>query len=128
MCPHCRKYRWDCHEQKYGRYCVEAVKRYFEWKYTSVIKVKDAMVVFINYYNRPLDYCLFDKLDDPDKEEQPYLDNMEHKYPPKCMEVTSLLHVLQWAYWKQEKRRAKLERRRRAREWIETKPSKKNKK
>ena len=130
MCHHCKRYRWGCHKQKYGRYCVEAVKRFFEWRYSSIVTVKDAMVVFINYYNRPLDYCEFDKLDDPDKEEQPYLDNMEHKYPPKCMEVTSLLHILQWAYWKEEKRKAKIAKKRAAREasdWIETKP-KKNKK
>ena len=70
----------------------------------------------MNYYNRPLDYCKFDELDDPDKEEQPYLENMDHSYPPKCMEITSLLHVLQWAYWKETRRKEKRERKRAAKE------------
>ena len=112
MCPHCRKYRWFCHEQKYGRYCVEAVKRFVEWRSTGSITPEEALVVFLNYYNRPLDYCKFDELDDPNKEEQPYLDNMDHKYPPKCMEITSLIHVLQWAYWKESRMKAKQAKRR----------------
>ena len=116
MCPHCHKYCWYCHEQKYGRYCVEEVKRFFEWRCTGRITPEEMLAIFLNYYNCPLDYCEFDQKDDPNKEEQPYLENMDHKYPPKCMEIISLPYVLQWAYWKETRRKEKRARKRAARE------------
>ena len=85
-------------------------------------------VIFLNNYIFLLDYCEFDKRDDPNKEEESYLNNMDHKYPSKCTEITSLLHVLQWAYWKETRRKAKCARKRAAKEMHQTESSVSSKK
>ena len=131
MCPHCHKYRWGCREQKFGEYCVKAVKRLTGERYTRHLTVKEAYVVFINYFNRCLDKDLFDEKNN----DEAYTDEVElpttfHQHPPKCMEEGSLLHVLKWADWKERrrrKRRAALKRPSTNFEWIETKDVKKKK-
>ena len=59
MCPHCHMYRWGCCKQKFDEYCVRAVKRFTQERYTRHISVKEAYIVFLNFYNRAMDfqYC-----------------------------------------------------------------------
>ena len=80
-------------EYLFGPYCVAAVKRYFnENKY--IASVKDAYVVFVEYYNRGLDWRSFET-DDREVEFRPSTTKMPHL----CMKQGSLVFAMQWTKW-----------------------------
>ena len=119
LCNHCKEWRWGCHEIKFGKYCFNAVVRFQKERRINVLTVEDAYVAFLNLYNRAFDYIRYDIEDDPDKEEEPELFHSDHVHPPKCMMIGSLETTLQWAYWREERRKTKRERKRIRDEWLE---------
>ena len=93
-CTECYHNCWE--EYLFGQYCVAAVKRYFdENKYTA--SVKDAYVVFVEHYNRGLDWRSFES-DDHEERFRP----STTKKPPYCMKHGSLMFAMQWTTWQIE--------------------------
>lgn len=45
-------------EYRFGPYCVQAVKRYYE-ENKFFVTMKDAYIVYVSHYNRALDYTSF---------------------------------------------------------------------
>ena len=116
-CKHCGKYSWSCHEVRFGNYCFKAVRRHFKNIKFRNICPEDAYVVFINFYNRALDFTDYDEQDDSDKE--PDVGHTDHRHPSKCMDFGSLIRTLEWAYWHLQRMEEKLRKKRAKKEnWM----------
>ena len=84
-----------CDEWRFGEYCVQAVKRYWNENSHSAT-IKGAYTTFVAHYNRVLDWHSFGEGDThrlrPTKVTQ----------SPHCMRKGSLLFAIQWIKWKIE--------------------------
>ena len=86
-----------CDKYRFGPYCVQAVKRYYE-ENKFFVTMKDAYIVYISHYNRALDYVSFNR-----DQKSKGLRSTEINKSPHCMvEQGSLKHSLYWTKWNVE--------------------------
>ena len=63
LCNHCRKWHWSCHEFSFRKYCHKAVLRYYTELNNHNVCPKGVYVVFVNFYNRSLEFFIFDEIE-----------------------------------------------------------------
>ena len=76
-----------CHEYLFGEYCIEAVKRYYR-DHRYIATLLEAYITFETHYNRALDLYSV--------EQKKIMRCDRVKKTPRCMEVGSLTHALDW--------------------------------
>ena len=94
-CEGCRQLQGNCHNIKYGRYCIDMVRTYFYTNEELDIE-PDEMVArktFIDHYNYALRYEEYTN-------GKRSMEVVPWKYPPPCMERFSYDDVMGWFTWK----------------------------
>ena len=94
---------------------------YKDIRYRNV-NPEDAYVIFINFYNRALEFSTFHEFESDDKS---ILGDTAHSHPAKCMDYGSLIRTLEWAYWKQQRNLEKRRRRSVGNTWFTKKDKEK---
>ena len=122
QCRHCGRSSWSCHEIRFGKYCNKAVLRHYKNIRYRGVTPEDAYIVFINFYNRALEFAKFDELE---SDNESTLGDAAHSHPAKCMDYGSLIRTLEWAYWKQQRNYEKKRRASRGNIWYSTKKKEK---
>ena len=79
------------------------------------VNPEDAYVVFINFYNRALEFATFNELQSDDES---VLGDTAHSHPAKRRDYGSLISTLEWAHWKQQRNWEKKRRKSIGNTWL----------
>ena len=118
LCRHCGQFSLSCHEICFGKICNKTVFCHNKNIRYRNVNPKDVYVIFINFYNRALEFTKFDELESDDDS---VLGDAAHSHPTKCIDYGSLVRTLEWAYWKQQRNLERKRRKTSGKTWLATK-------
>ena len=81
----------ECHNLKYGRYCIDAVCSYYHdnGRWADILVAKK---IFVDRYNTALEWDTF--------KQTGCLRKQLWTYPPLCLRMNSMDMIIQWMEWK----------------------------
>ena len=94
-CSGCGNVGTRCHNQLYGKMCIDAVRRYHRMNKPDTEDIV-AKKIFVDMYNTLLSI-------DGYHEKGDFLDDTtDLKFPPKCLFVGSYKKIMEWLKWKRD--------------------------
>ena len=103
-CPYCGNVSFLCHKVIFGEYCIKAVQMHNDWigPDRKPLSLNGGHMHYVTYYNCAL---LFVELGDNQFTMKFPIKNKkimnQGVYPPICMEIHSMKHMVMDIHWKQ---------------------------